>query len=245
MLDLARALLVLGFCLRALALKVGDSNVDVTASLTGGVEINGKIIVADGASKPPFKSIRVLLWTNGNPRSWEGTIPGMPDAEGRFRFLNRPVAPALVSVGGLPLNFNVREIRYNGAAVTDNVFSPNSGSLDQSLEIVIDDKPSWITGTVTQSDQRVAGALAVLVTWPPFPQNVFLSVQKATADEKGAFHFTGLGPGEYRLLAVAPESAQKLDEPRVLERLLGSAERVTLTPASSQNVSLKAVDPYR
>jgi hypothetical protein len=54
-----------------------------------------------------------------------------------------------------------------------------------------------------------------------------------------------LGPGECRILAVSPEAAGKLDEPRVLERLLNNAERVELSPGGSQNLTLKITAPAR
>jgi hypothetical protein len=42
-----------------------------------------------------------------------------------------------------------------------------------------------------------------------------LSAKKADGDEKGRYQFAGLAAGEYRILAVSPTTAEKLDEPRV------------------------------
>jgi hypothetical protein len=85
----------------------------------------------------------------------------------------------------------------------------------------------------------------VLIRWPVSTEDVFRSVKTADGDDDGRFQFSGLAPREYRVLAVAPEMIEKLDEPRVLSRLLGSAERVELTPGGSQTLTLKVTNPAR
>ncbi len=49
-------------------------------------------------------------------------------------------------------------------------------------------------------------------------------------------------PGEYRILAVIPETAEILDERHVLERLLNGAERVTVSAGASQNQPVRVTD---
>src|SRR5262245_16628436 len=78
-----------------------------------------------------------------------------------------------------------------------------------------------------------------------FERGCFLSVRSIVADEDGKFQFVGLAPGEYRILAVAPEVAEKLDEPHVLEQLLSAADRVTLTAGVAENQALRVTDPGR
>jgi hypothetical protein len=111
--------------------------------------------------------------------------------------------------------------------------------------MVVDDKPASLTGTVTGSDTPIARPHVVLIRWPAPPGDVFLSAKIIDGGDGGQFQYTGLAPGEYRILAVSPDTADKLDEPHVLERLLSSAERVELTAGGSQTLALKVTDPSR
>jgi len=88
----------------------------------------------------------------------------------------------------------------------------------------------------------MARAQAVLVKWPLSNEDVFLSLRSTAADDDGKFQFAGLAPGEYRILAVVPESVEKLDEPHVLEQLLSRADRVTLTAGVTENLALRVTD---
>jgi hypothetical protein len=159
--------------------------------------------------------------------------------------VNRPIALARIVVSDLPANFDVKEIRYNAGAVTDNLVALNANAPVHVLEIVIDDKPARIDGAVADGDKPVARALVILLKWPVSIEDVFPSVRSTAADEDGRFQFAGLAPGEYRLLAVAQERAENLDEPHVLEQLLSAANRITLTAGATQNQTLRVTDPGR
>jgi hypothetical protein len=92
---------------------------------------------------------------------------------------------------------------------------------------------------VADGDTPLSRAHVVLVRWPVSLEDVFLSARDTDADDAGRFQFSGLPPGDYRILAIAPDAVDKLDEPHVLERLLPRAEKVSLTGGASQNLQLK------
>jgi hypothetical protein len=225
--------------------EVIDSNLDLTIPLARGVDIYGRIVVAEGASKPPVENIKIRMIVTGDIQFADEQPPASPDSEGRFHFVNRPIARVRITVWDLPANFDVKEIRYNGSGVTDNIVALNGSAPVQSLEIVVDDKPALIGGTVVDGDKPVGRAHVVLLKWPVSSEDVFLSAKTTEADEGGKFQFAGLAPGEYRILAVMPETAETLDEPHVLERLLSGAEPVTLSPSVAQNQTLRVTDPGR
>ena len=224
---------------------VADKNVEVTIPLGRGVDIDGRVVIADGSAKPPMDAIKVHMWSTGNIQFADEREPAMPDAEGNFRFPNRPLVRVRVWVTGLGSGFVVRELRYNGSHVADNIFALNPNAPQNTLEMVVDDKPASLTGTVTGSDTPIARPHVVLIRWPAPPGDVFLSAKIIDGGDGGQFQYTGLAPGEYRILAVSPDTADKLDEPHVLERLLSSAERVELTAGGSQTLALKVTDPSR
>jgi protocatechuate 3,4-dioxygenase beta subunit len=231
--------------LAMMPVEVTDRNLDLTLALGRGVDIDGRIAVADGSAKPPMEKIKLFLRVTGSIQFGYESQPTSPDAEGKFQFPNRPIARARIVVSGLPANFDVREIRYNGSAVADNIVDFNGNAPVQSLVIVVDDKPALVAGMVVDGDSPVGQASVVLIRWPASPQDVFLSAKMITADDGGRFHFIGLAPGEYRILAVSPAAAGKLDEPHVLERLLNNAGHFELSPGGSQTLTLKVTAPAR
>ena len=228
-----------------LPVQVIDKNLDIAVPLGRGVDIEGRVVLADGSAKPPLNEIKIHMWSTGPIQFADERQPATPDAEGRFHFPNRPLNPVRVWLTGLSAAFVVREVRYNGSAVVDNIVALNGNAPLHSLQIVVDDKPAGISGTVADGDTPMGNAHVVLIRWPASLEDVFLSAKISDGDEAGRFQFAGLAPGDYRILAVSPVTAEKLDEPRVLERLLNLAERVTLTAGASQNLSLKATDPSR
>jgi hypothetical protein len=91
----------------------------------------------------------------------------------------------------------------------------------------------------------------ILAKWPavldedgtfPFTRS------EATGDRQGRFQIGGLAPGEYRALALSPSAGIAsfiLSRPGMdaLMRALASAEKVTLSPGGTQDVSLKVTEP--
>jgi len=228
-----------------LPVEVIDKNLDLKVDFRRGADVDGRIVVADGASKPPLEKLRIRMMLTGDIQFAVEQKTVSPDSEGRFRLVNRPAARARITVLDLPPNFDVKEIRYNGSAISDNIVPINGYAMAHSVEIVVDDKPASITGAVVDGDKPVGQAHIVLVRWPVSREDVYLSAKNVDGDGEGRFQFAGLAPGEYRILAVAPENLGKLDQPRILERLLSGAERVTLTGGGSQNLTLKLTDPAR
>lgn len=222
-----------------LPVEVADQNLDLTIPLARGVDINGRIVAAEGAGRPPIEKIKVRMVVVSDLQFPEEWTPASPDSEGRFHFANRPIARVRINVLDLPVNFDVREIRYNGSAVTDNVVALNANAQAQSLEIVVDDKPALVEGTAVDGDKPIGRAHVVLLKWPVSSEDVFLSAKDTNADEDGRFQFAGLAPGEYRILAVRSEASEKLDEPHALERLLAGAERITLNAGAAQKQTLQ------
>jgi hypothetical protein len=204
-----------------------------------GPDISGRITIADGAQGPVPATSKVMMQTQGQIQFTDERQPVTPDADGNFRFSEVPLARERLTVSGLGANYYVKEMRYNGIALTDNIFTTDGGSPSQSLEIVLDDKPATVSGTVTEGDKPVGKPYVVLVRWPASPENIFLATKRNTGDDNGQFRFTGLPPGEYRVLSVSPETVPHLDEPGVLFRMLSGADTVNVDRGATQNVPLK------
>lgn len=219
--------------------EVTDRNFDIKVSLMTGPDITGRVTIADGAKGPIPTALKLVLQTQGVIQFTDERQPVAPDADGNFRLSEVPLARERVTVSGLGAGYYVKEMRYNGIALADNIFTTDGGSPSQSLEVVLDDKPATVSGAVTEGDKPVGKPYVVLVRWPASPENIFLAAKRATGDDNGQFRFTGLPPSEYRVLSVSPEIVPRLDEPGVLFRMLSGADTVNVDRGATQNLPLK------
>ena len=222
--------------------EVTDRNFDIKVSLMTSPDIRGRITIADGAQGPVPATIKLTMQTQGRIEFLDERQPVTPDADGNFRFSEGALARERVTISGLGAGYYVKEMRYNGIALTDNIFTTDGSSPSQSLEVVLDDKPAIVSGTVTEGDKPVGKPYVVLVRWPSSPENIFLATKRTTGDDNGQFSFAGLAPGEYRVLAVSPQLVPRLDEPGALFRMLSGADTVNVERGATQNAVLKLTD---
>jgi len=177
-----------------------------------------------------------------------GTLlgPVTVDSEGRFQLMGRSPLEKfliwLIAPGGVDY---VKQIRFNGRAVTGNPITLDGSAGAQSLEIVVDDQPATIAGTVSDGDHRVSKPYILLTKWPMPAELAYARPQGTDGDDDGQFRFTAMVPGEYRAIAVSQSNRDVLDEPGVLQRFLSNAETITLTRGGVQAITLKLVDPSR
>ena len=142
--------------------EVKDRNLDLTVAMGRGVDVEGKIVTADGSRTPPFDDISIMMRPVGGIPFADGIVK--PDAGGKFRAVNAQVTKEQLIIGGIGAGFCIKEIRYNGSRLPDSNFvTLNAGAMTQSLEIVIDDKPAVLAGAVTNSDHPVSQPLVLMV----------------------------------------------------------------------------------
>jgi hypothetical protein len=229
------------------AVEVRDRNLDLPAALERGVDLDGRVIiadetVADGAA-PPLNELTVQVQLVDG--AIFGSQPLNPDPQGQFHLVNLPLGRQSVSLLRARGGFYLREIRYNGHAQPDNAFTLDPNSAAQLLELVIDNRPAAITGVVEDDDNPVNKPYVVVTRWPYSAGMLNLSLRKIGGGDDGRFQFRGLSPGEYRILAVSDANKDQLNQPGVLDRLLPAAEKITLDRAGIQDVHLKLTDPFR
>jgi hypothetical protein len=194
------------------------------------------LVAGEGVKLPPLDKVAIVL----TPMEIGTGARTAPDAKGAFVAKNILGPSHRASVSGLGDKYYVKEIRQDGRTAPDRVVRLYQGS---QLEIVIDDQPAAITGSVTEADKPFSQPLVFAAKWPTLE----VIGRPATGDNDGKFQITGLEPGEYRVLAV--QSASLPDGQQISAQMLGklwsSAEKVTVERGGSQSVSLKLSDPLR
>jgi hypothetical protein len=216
-----------------------DQNLEIAMIMAPGADISGRLVAADGATLPPPGKTSVAVSLVLAQLSFETRVS---DPGGTFRLLALPGDRNRISVNGLAGKFYVKEIRYNGLAVTDGSITPMAGA-PALLEIVIDDQAATISGSVADYDRVSAQIMVVAVKWPMSSDATSLSAllgsgARVTANDQGRFQIGGLAPGEYRVLAIPVGTLS-----RVQPDAVNSAEEVELERGSSQSISLKIVEP--
>jgi hypothetical protein len=209
----------------------------IAIPLLPGAKIAGSVVPADGAKFNSYDGIRLLLQPTAYGAIRHGLIP--IDSAGKFSFENVAMREYRLRASGVPETHYLQQVLYNGIPIADQRITLNTAAPAHSLELIFDDKPAAITGTVTASSKPLASAHIVVVPWPAPPGvELFISQRTATANEKGRFSIAGLAPGDYRILAVPPDQKRSLQTPNELERLLSNAETLTLTKRQLKTLNL-------
>lgn len=220
----------------AIPVGVANKNLEVSLTLLPSVDISGRIVAGEGVTLPALDKIQIGL----RPLETGTGAKAAPNAKGAFLATNLMGPGHRVSVSGFGDNYYVKEVRLDGRPVPDGVLHLYQGS---QIEIVLDDQPAAITGSVTDGDKPFPQPLVFIAKWPSLED----IGRPVTGDNDGQFHIAGLAPGEYRVLAVqsaALPDGQQISA-QMLSRLWSSAEKVTLDRGGSQSVALKFSDPLR
>jgi Carboxypeptidase regulatory-like domain len=221
------------------AVDITTSNLDLALTITPDADIYGRVIAAPGARLPPLDALKIELKPS-NDMVRPGPAPSTV-AEGRFLFKSVRGLRHQVVVRGLGHQHYVKEVRIDGRVSAGGVVTPSQAS---QLEIVIDDQPAVLSGSVTEDGKPVSQSIVYLTKWPMSSLNPIVDT---TADDDGSFQIAGLAPGDYRVLAVlSAPLADGLELTKdILPRLWYRAEKLTLRRGGSQTVALKLADPWR
>lgn len=221
---------------------IADENVEVTAPLERGVRVDGTFVAADGAAPPDFSKLEMRLSPTGMLPFADISSPVKPDGNGKFFIAGFPALSCEVFVQGTGQASYVKEIRYNGIPITDGTAPLDKSAMAHSLTIVIDDKPAAIAGSVMDGDKPVGQPYVILAKWP-LPnrpdRRLYMPTATATGDDQGKFQFTGLAPGEYRMVALRSQDEFTNRAPGVLEAALAAAGKIEIGPNGLRSVSIE------
>jgi hypothetical protein len=149
----------------------------------------------------------------------------------------------VLRVDRLPEGWIVKSIRANGRDVTDTALEFR-GSESASVQVVLTNRISEISGTVKANGQAVTAASVVLFPEDP-AQWVFPSrrVRMVRVDQTGVFRARSLPPGErYLALAVDYLEQGEFQDPVFLERMKGRATAFSLNEGENKNLDLTLVE---
>jgi len=221
---------------------IADENIEITASLDRGARIEGRFIAADSAAAPDYTKLSPRIDMIDMLPFADVVSPVKVDAGGKFAFAGVFASRCRIEITGTGTSNYVKEIRYNGIPIHDNLLSLDRSAAAHALTVVIDDKPAAIGGSVTDGEKPVGKAFVIAAKWPlaEMPEGWrFQPTAMATADDQGNFQLAGLAPGEYRIVALRTREELDASAPGLLERALAEAEKTDAGPNGFRSVNIR------
>ncbi len=220
---------------------ITEKSVTITVPLAYGVTVDARFVAADGAQPPDFT--RLALFLNGLDclSSPDHKVPAA--ADGRLRVINVPFGRHEAIILGASRDRYIKEILYNGTPRPDHVISVGDDAGSSSLTIVIDDKPAVINGLVMEGSTPVSEPFVTVTKWPILAEWLDGAITKVRGDDKGRFSFSGLAPGEYRVVAFASSTQYSEYDQATLRRIIESGQKVELGPRALKNLTLELRKP--
>jgi len=223
---------------------VGELRVFARVKLNVAADVSG----LDLAMSPPFEiSGRAKVLEEGAPVDLgkfrlqlrgEGiaTFEVASDAAGQFTTSRLPPGSySIQTIKGMPESCYLREVRWGGQAISgEEAFEVAAAG---QLEFVLSRTAGFIAGTVVDDKEKpLPAAIVSLVATdgksPPAKQVV---------DGQGAFRFSSVRPGTYKLFAWEEIDDDLWPDPEFWKRFEGVASEVTVSPSETANAQPRAI----
>jgi protocatechuate 3,4-dioxygenase beta subunit len=218
-------------------IEVGADPIEnLTLAIGPGLTLTGHVRVDDDLSRPPNLRAQLIRSDTRFPGGPAMTAPVSGD--GTFSITNVSPDRYTVQVYPVPAGYYVKGIRSADRDVLLSGLDLMTGPA-ASLEVVFSSHGGDITGLVnTSATEPAPGAVVVMI-----PQNGDSSpgFRRSIADQRGAFAFRGLAPGEYRILAFEEMNDERFLDPDFLKPLEGQGETITVREGSRKTVQLRVI----
>ena len=212
--------------------------------MTPGSHVSGRIVTEDGT--PPASSaagVRV------DPFPLESDVPvriqnigtqGIVKDDWTFE-MNGITGTMLFRTRQLPAGYMLKSVLLDGRDITDTPIDiKGSGDVD-SLQVVITNRVTEVSGAVSDAKGQPVREYAVVVfadeaarwKWP----SRFLAT--ARPDQQGRFKIANLPPGRYLAVALDYLEEGQSEDPDYLETLRASATRFALADGETKTLDLK------
>ena len=204
---------------------VGNGDVEgIHLAATLGATARG-VVVTEGGGQPGFAASQLQVRkqpTNTNQIMISPGAIGPSRVDDDWTFEVRGLfGDELISVSGLPAGWGLKAVRFRGSDITDRALTTEELNGSVELKVVITDRVTRLSGTVTDT----GGAPALEYTVVVFPEDrdrrphPTRFVSTARPDQDGLFKIDGLPPGRYYAVAANYVPQQAWTSPEYLEQL--------------------------
>ncbi len=204
-------------------------------------EIRGSVIVKSASRQVDLSAMSVSIrpiWFMPGSYPMPGRVKLTDDLKFRYPVVGREFASFSVAVSETPDDCYVLSIQYGGRDVPDSGIEYSYGA---PLEITIATDGARVDGSTVDKDQNpFANAVVALV-----PTDGVRATRSLNSGPRGVFHFTGVPPGEYKLLAWDDVTKEDLENPGFVKRFEDQATPVRLAPSGTASASVHVAAPER
>jgi protocatechuate 3,4-dioxygenase beta subunit len=201
---------------------------DLSVVLAPGAEISGTITVQAVQTSPiDLSQVRIMARPADQAIGQETT--GRADRSGTFSIAGIPAGPHWFRVQA-PRGLTLKAVLINGRDVIDAPHDIRPGERLAGATIVLTDRVSEISGTITDDRSTPIPDYTVLAFsedpehWGPQSRHIMTT----RPDQNGKFQIRGLPPGRYYLVAIDPTIQGEWFDPAFLEQHRDGAGRLTL-----------------
>ena len=222
---------------------VGADNLrDLIVALRPALRVEGRIEYR-GGSGPPMMAGTTFETPFGEPGQFfveatKGATLSFSTVAAGGQYIARPY-----ETGG----WFVHSVTLGGKDITDRAFDLQADTT--SLVVTYTDRPSKVSGTVTDETGGVSPTAVVLAfpvdprRWSGYGTSPRI-LKNALAARTGLYTFDHLPPGDYYVIAVDPAEADGWKDPNRLEVLAREATKLTVAagePSKALDLRLKAI----
>jgi hypothetical protein len=230
-----------------LPIRVETSDLEgLVVVLAKPVKIAGHVLFEEGAPAAR-RNTPINVSVRFDPRAMRmmsGPPPTAQVKEDLTFELSGLVGLQTLGVTGIPPDWMLKAIRYNGADITDLPADFKASADPRALEIVLSSRGAILSGrTVDAGGNAVGGSRVIMFSVDPARWRMTVTTTSfGTSRDDGTFRFPPRRAGEYFVLALEPdETFPDLEERSSFELLAKVAERVTLVENDQRVMDLHAV----
>jgi hypothetical protein len=209
---------------------VGTDIDGLTLRTDAGGLVAGRV-VTDAGDALPSSTARVSTQSATFERSNSPVPPaedGLAGMDGRF-IRRGPTGPAFVRIGGLPPGWALKRVQIGDREVTDLPVDIRPDGTLPNVTVVISNRLTAISGTVTDAQGRPADAPVVLFPADPAKWHEAAgSLRSVRPDQSGKYRFDSVRPGDYLIVAVEQMEPWQVNDPEFLTMLRDRATKVTM-----------------
>jgi hypothetical protein len=217
------------FAMQPISLN-GEDIPDLGVVLSAGASVTGSVTFLPGQAPPPDPA-QIRLSAPSTDQSDFGQQPNVrADKEGRFTLNGVSAGSHLIRPAGNLRGWTLKSVTIGGRDVTDTPVALRSGETLANVVVVLTDRLTEVSGTVTDEAGAAVPDFTVLAfstdstLWRPQARQIMT----ARPDQTGQYKIRGLPPGEYYLVTVDPTEQGEWFEPAYLDDHRAGAARVTL-----------------
>ena len=204
----------------------------ITVSLQDGMTVSGALQFDGAAPLPPqLNRVRLTLAPHGQAMTSSGlsAITAIPEANGRFTFPGVTPGQYRIRASGAP-GWTLKSVIADGRDTLDYWLEVKPGENVANVSVGFGDTSTDLKGRLHSALGQPTADYTVIIFpadaryWVPLARRM----RSTRPSTDGAFAFTGLPAGEYRLAAVTDVEPGAWYDPALLQELLPASIAVRL-----------------